>query len=133
VSEDALDELDHLVGGMSPYGASGAQHLLSSVSEYGAKYFNAITGPGGKSLRWLAVVPLADALTLPVCTLPPGVIVVPAFHGGLLGDDRVLPMVSAFLQGEQVAGTSRMRVAAEVITSAAAAWQMPDTRPACAA
>ena len=133
VSEDALDELNHLVGGMSPYGPSGAQHLLSSVSEYGAKYFNAITGPGGKSLRWLAVVPLADALTLPVCTLPPGVIVVPAFHGGLLGDERVLPMVSAFLQGEQVAGTSRMRVAAEVITSAAAAWQMPDTRPACAA
>lgn len=131
VSEDALDTLNHLVGGMSPYGASGAQHLLSSVSEFGAKYFTAIAGPDGKSLRWLAVVPLADALTLPDCTLPPGVVVVPAFHGGLLGDGRVLPMVSGFLQGQQVSGAARMRVAAEVISGAAAAWRMPDTRAAC--
>jgi hypothetical protein len=131
VSEDALDALNHLVGGMSPYGESGAQQLLASVSEFGAKYFDAIAGPGARPLRWMAVVPLADALTLPVCTLPPDVIVVPAFHGGLLGDDRVLPMVSGFLQGRQVTGADRMRVAAEVITGAAAAWRMPDTRSAC--
>ena len=133
VSEVALDELNHLVGGMSPYGESGAQQLLSSVSEFGAKYFDAIAGPGAKPLRWIAVVPLADALTLPVCTLPSDVIVVPAFHGGLLGDDRVLPMVSEFLEGRQVTGTGQMRVAAEVITGAAAAWRMPDTRSACPA
>jgi hypothetical protein len=79
------------------------------------------------------VVPLADALTLPVCTLPPDVVVVPAFHGGLLGDGSVLPMVSEFLSGQQVAGTSGMREAAEVITGAAAAWRMPDTRVTCPA
>jgi len=133
VSEEALNELNTLVGGMSPYGPSGAQHLLSSVSEFGAKYFAAVAGPGGKSLRWLAVVPLADALTLPVCTLPPGVVVVPAFHGGLLGDGRVLPMVAEFLSGQQVTGTSGMREAAEAITGAAAAWRMPDTRSTCPA
>jgi hypothetical protein len=77
------------------------------------------------------VVPLADALTLPVCGLPPDVIVVPAFHGGLLGDGSVLPMVSAFLEGQQVSGTPDMREAAEAITGAAAAWRMPDTRSAC--
>src|SRR6201996_6902402 len=91
VSEAALDELNHLVGGMSPYGPSGAQNLLSSVSEFGARYFDDMVsaaggGDGGKPIRWLAVVPLADAVTLPECGLPPGVIVVPAFHGGLLGD-----------------------------------------------
>ena len=133
VSEEALNELNDLVGGMSPYGPSGAQHLLSSVSEFGAKYFAAVAGPSGKSLRWLAVVPLADALTLPVCTLPPGVVVVPAFHGGLLGDGTVLPMVSEFLSGQQVTGTSDMREAAEVITGAATAWRMPDTSSACPA
>jgi len=131
VSEAALNELNHLAGEISPYGPSGAQHLIASVSEFGAKYFDTVSGESGKSLRWMAVVPLADALTLPVCTLPPDVIVVPAFHGGLLGDGSVLPMVSAFLEGQQVSGTPDMREAAEVITGAAAAWRMPDTRSAC--
>jgi hypothetical protein len=131
VSEDALNELNHLAGEISPYGPSGAEHLLSSVSEFGARYFNSVANQSGKSLRWLAVVPLADALTLPVCTLPPDVIVVPAFHGGLLGDGSVLPMVSAFLEGQQVSGTPDMREAAEILTGAAAAWRMPDTRSAC--
>ncbi len=134
VSEDALKELNHLVGGMSPYGPSGAQHLLDSVSRFGARYFAAATGPQGESIRWLAVIPLADALTLPVCGLPPDVVVVPAFHGGLLGDGSVLPMVSAFLAGRPAAAPGqdgRLRVAAEVITSVASAWRMPDTRSAC--
>ena len=131
VSEEALNELNHLAGEISPYGPSGAEQLLSSVSEFGARYFDTVANQSGKSLRWLAVVPLADALTLPVCTLPPDVIVVPAFHGGLLGDGNVLPMVSAFLEGQQVSGTPDMRDAAEIITGAAAAWRMPDTRSAC--
>jgi hypothetical protein len=131
VSEEALNELNHLAGEISPYGPSGAEQLLSSVSEFGARYFDTVANQSGKSLRWLAVVPLADALTLPVCTLPPDVIVVPAFHGGLLGDGSVLPMVSAFLEGQQVSGTPDMREAAEIITGAAAAWRMPDTRSAC--
>jgi hypothetical protein len=135
VSEDALNELNHLVGGMSPYGPGGAQHLLSSVSEFGAKYFRAVTGPSGKSIRWLAVVPLADAVTLPVCELPPDVLVVPAFHGGLLGDGSVLPIVSQFLAGHPASAPglneSRLRVAAEWITGAATAWRMPVTTAAC--
>jgi len=133
VSEAALNELNHLAGEISPYGPDGASDLLSSVSQFGAKYFQAVAGSSDKSFRWLAVVPLADALTLPVCTLPPDVVVVPAFHGGLLGDGSVLPMVSEFLAGQQVAGTSGMREAAEVITGAAAAWRMPDTRVTCPA
>jgi hypothetical protein len=137
VSEAALDELNRLVGGMSPYGPSGAQNLLSSVSEFGARYFEdmvtaAVGGDGGKPIRWLAVVPLADAVTLPACVLPPGVIVVPAFHGGLLGDPSVLPMVSAFLFGRNVtANDGQLREAAELITGAAAAWRMPDTDSDC--
>jgi hypothetical protein len=138
VSEAALDELNHLVGGISPYGPSGAENLLSSVSEFGARYFDdmittASRGTGGKPIRVLAVVPLADAVTLPECALPSGVIVVPAFHGGLLGDPAVLPMVSSFLSGQDVTspGNSQMREAAELITGAAAAWRMPDTGPAC--
>jgi len=135
VSEYALNELNRLVGGMSPYGASGAQHLISSVSEFGARYFDAVTGPQGKQIRWLAVIPLADAVTLPVCGLPKDVVVVPAFHGGLLGDGAVLPMVSDFLAGRPAVppgeDQGNLRVAAELITGVATAWRMPDTRSAC--
>jgi hypothetical protein len=62
------------------------------------------------------------------------VIVVPALHGGLLGDPTVLPMVSSFLSGHDVtvpAGDSQLREAAELISGAAAAWRMPETSSAC--
>jgi hypothetical protein len=142
VSEVALDELNHLIGSMSPYGPSGASELLSSVSEFGARYFAHVVtsagagkGANGSPIRWLAVVPLADAVTLPVCVLPQNVIVVPAFHGGLLGDPRVLPMVSDFLSGRQVTSAANkdggLRAAAEAIAGAATAWRMPQTTTAC--
>ena len=135
VSEYALDELNHLVGGMSPYGPGGAAELLNSVSEFGAQYFDRLTTSAGKGVRWLAVVPLADALTLPVCNLPPGVVLVPAFHGGLLGDASVLPMVSSFLAGHPADAPapeeSNLRTAAELLTGAADGWRMPQTTDAC--
>jgi hypothetical protein len=140
VSQEALDELNDLVGSMSPYGPGGAADLLNSVSEYGAKYFaDVATGAGlargadGKRIRWLSVVPLADAVTLPDCSLPSGVLVVPALHGGLLGDPTVLPMVTEFLSGHEVtdAGDAQLRSDAELISSAATAWRMPVTTSAC--
>jgi hypothetical protein len=140
VSEEALDELNSLVGSMSPYGPGGAADLLNSVSEFGAKYFaDVVDGAGlargadGKPIRWLSVVPLADAVTLPVCSLPTGVLVVPALHGGLLGDPTVLPMVAEFLSGHPVtdAGDAQLRSDAELITSVATAWRMPVTTSAC--
>jgi hypothetical protein len=133
ISGYALTELNRLIGRMSPYGSGGAQQLISSVSEFGAQYFTAVSHSRGT--RWLAVIPLADAITLPVCELPTGAIVVPAFHGGLLGHQDVEQMVSAFLNGEQVADDPQdeqhLRTAAELLTGAAAAWRMPATHPAC--
>jgi hypothetical protein len=136
VSEYALNELNHLISGISPYGPGGAQRLLSSVSEFGARYFDHLTAVGGNAIRWLAVIPLADALTLPVCELPSSVVLVPAFHGGLLGDASVLPMVASFLTGhavQQPGGQDggSLRAEAELLTGAATAWRMPETRFAC--
>jgi hypothetical protein len=131
VSEEALDELNYLIGSMSPFGPGGAADLLNSVSEFGARYFASAAAAleaDGKALHWLAVVPLADAVTLPVCELPSDVLVVPALHGGLLGDSSVLPVVAEFVSGRQVSqtGDSQLRDDAELITGAAAAWRMPD-------
>jgi hypothetical protein len=79
-------------------------------------------------------VPLADAVTLPVCDLPSNVIVLPALHGSLLGDYAVDRMAHRFLSDEDVAGAQQLRDTAEVIAAAAAAWRMPvlgQPGPAC--
>ncbi len=126
VPGDALSALVRVAGALSPFGESGAQRLIGSVGNDGAA-FSAEAARHGRRLRWLAVIPLADAVTLPVCDLPANVIVVPALHGGLFGDPSVDWLIGRFLTDKQVAGPQEMRDAAEVIAAAAAAWRMPAT------
>ncbi len=135
----ALTTLNSLVGGMSPYGHSGAQALIDSVSEVGASYFAQVSQDRG--LPWMAVVPLADAVTLPACPWPRNVIFVDALHGGLLGDGSVQRIVETFLATgappgrdlNELAGSTQrdLRTAARLISGAAAAWRMPQLQPAC--
>jgi len=135
----ALTTLNDLVGGMSPYGRSGAHALIESVSEVGASYFATVSRDTGRP--WLAVIPLADAVTLPACPWPRNVIFIDAFHGGLLGDHSVQQMIEAFLASgklpggdlaDLVGGSQRdLRSAAQLIAAAAAAWRMPDLHSAC--
>jgi hypothetical protein len=133
VPADLLNTLNNLVGGMTKYGSSGAQELIDSVSEVGASYFAMVSHD--KGLPWLAVVPLADAVTLPTCPWPHNMIFVDAFHGGLLGDASVRPMIVAFLAGGSVrtddTSQRQLRAAAQLIAAAATAWRMPELRPAC--
>src|SRR5215472_7040325 len=129
VSGGALSALVRVAGALSPYGESGAERLIGSVGSDGAA-FAAEAARHGRRLRWLAVIPLADAVTLPVCDLPSNVIVVPAMHDGLFGDPRVEGMIERFLSDRRVAGPEDMRDAAEVIAAAAAAWRMPVIGPA---
>jgi hypothetical protein len=135
VPGDALITLNNLVGGMSPYGSSGARELIDSVSQVGATYFASVSKDRG--IPWLAVIPLADAVTLPTCPWPPSVIFVAALHGGLLGHASVRQMVVSFLADGRVSPTGpsqqRLRNAAQLISSAAAAWRMPDFGSACPA
>ena len=133
VPGEALLTLNDLIGGMSPYGGAGAQALIDSVSEVGASYFDLISHDRG--LPWLAVVPLADATTLPACSWPRNVVFVGAFHGGLLGKVSVQQMVERFLANGSPGQDSRsqpgLRRAAEVISAAATAWRMPELHSAC--
>jgi hypothetical protein len=128
-----LARLDNLVGGISPYGSAGAQALIDSVSEVGASYFARASRDQGRP--WLAVVPLADAVTLPACSWPQNMIFVNAFHGGLLGDAPVQQMIEAFLANGTLSSASppeqQLRRAATLIAGAATAWRMPDLHPAC--
>jgi hypothetical protein len=133
VSGDALSELVNLAGSLSPFGESGAGRLIDSVRSDGAAYA-AAAARNGQRIRWLAVIPLADAVTLPVCGLPANAIVVPALHGSLLGDLAVVQMAHRFLTDQPVAGQQQLRDTAQAIAAIAAAWRMPAigaTGPAC--
>jgi hypothetical protein len=133
VSGDALSELVKMAGSLSPFGEAGAGRLIASVRSDGAAYAAAAVR-NGQRIRWLAVIPLADAVTLPVCGLPSNAIVVPAMHGSLLGDLAIDRMAHRFLSDQPVAGQQQLRDTAQVIAAAAAAWRMPvigATAPAC--
>ena len=132
VPADELRAMVWFVGGLSPFGSYGAQRLIDSVDEVGARF--AASAARHHPLRWLLLVPLADAVTLPVCPLPRDVRVVPALHGDLLGTPGVTTMVRGFLADGRVAEPDGYRATAEIVAAAAAAWRMPVTTaaaPAC--
>jgi hypothetical protein len=129
----ALTTLNDLIGGMSPYGSSGAQALIDSVSKVGARYFEQVSHE--RALPWLAVIPLADAVTLSDCPWPRNVIFVAAFHGGLLGNASVRQLVEGFLSrgtAQVQSGYQRqLRRTAQLIAAAATAWRMPELSASC--
>ena len=129
----ALTTLNDLIGGMSPYGSSGARALIDSVSEVGARYFEQVSHE--RALPWMAVIPLADAVTLSACPWPPNVIFVAAFHGGLLGNASVRQLVEGFLSRGtaqvQSAYQRQLRRTAQLIAAAATAWRMPELGASC--
>ena len=137
VPSDLLNTLNNLVGGMSPYGSSGAGELLDSISQVGARYFDSVSRD--HRVHWLAVVPLADAVTLPACPWPRNVVFVAALHGGLLGDPSIRALTVRFFSGDgfapaDVTGSQgRLRNAAQLIAGSAAAWRMPQLTPPCMA
>ncbi|HEY2519216.1 MAG TPA: hypothetical protein VGJ19_03825, partial [Streptosporangiaceae bacterium] len=126
----ALQAVVWFVGGLSPFGTSGAERLINSVNQVGARYAQAAIQENRlHPRRWLAVVPLADSLTLPACQLPAHTMVVAALHGGLLGDPGVRGTVRDFLAGRPVSTGSPLATAAEVVAQAASAWRMPQLSP----
>ena len=129
----ALTTLNNLIGSMSPYGSSGAGTLIDSVSQVGGRYFELVSRQ--RSLPWLVVIPLADAVTLSACPWPQNVIFIDGFHGGLLGHASVRQLVEAFLSGGTASPDSasqrELRTTAQLIASAATAWRMPELHQAC--
>jgi hypothetical protein len=123
VTGDELHAVVWFVGGLSPFGTSGAETLISSVNRVGARF--AAAAAKHARVRLLEVIPLADAVTLPACPLPRNVVVVPAFHGELLGDPAALRAVGEFLAHRPVRNVPVLRTTAEIMAAAASAWRMP--------
>jgi hypothetical protein len=132
IPADELRAVVWFVGGLSPFGSSGAQRLIDSVNAVGARY--AASAAQHHPVRMILLVPLADAVTLPVCPLPRNVFVIPALHGDLLGTPGVRRMVRGFLADGKVREPGRYKATAELVAAAAAAWRMPvitPPEPAC--
>jgi len=130
VPANELRAVVSFVGGLSPFGSSGAQRLIDSVNEVGARYAaSAASAARHQPLRMVLLVPLADAVTLPVCPLPRNVFVVPALHGDLLGTPQVKRMVRRFLADGAVRMPGKYNGTAELVAAAAAAWRMPEITP----
>jgi hypothetical protein len=127
VTGDELHALVWFVGGLSPFGTSGAETLINSVNSVGARF--AAAAAHTARVRLLEVIPLADAVTLPACPLPPNVVVVSAFHGELLGDPPALRAVRGFLDYQPVKSMPVLRTTAEIMAAAASAWRMPVHAP----
>jgi hypothetical protein len=127
VTGDELHALIWFVGGLSPFGTSGAEKLINSVNSVGARF--AAAAAHTARVRLLEVIPLADAVTLPACPLPPNVVVVSAFHGELLGDPAALRAVRGFLDHQPVKSMPVLRTTAEIMAAAASAWRMPAHAP----
>jgi hypothetical protein len=127
VTGDELRAMIWFVGGLSPFGTSGAETLINSVNKVGARF--AAAAAHHARLRLLEIVPLADAVTLPACPLPRNVVVIPAFHGELLGDPAALRALRGFLAHQPVKGVPGLRTTAEIMAAAASAWRMPEHAP----
>jgi hypothetical protein len=126
VAGGELGAVVSFIGSLSPYGATGAQRLISSVNRSGARFAAAALAAARDHIyRWLLVIPLADALTMPSCMLPADAVVVPALHGGLSGDPAVQSIVRGFLADHPVRGRPGMRELAQTFAAAGAAWRMP--------
>jgi hypothetical protein len=123
VPGDELQGVVWFIGGLSPFGTSGAQTLIESVNQVGAQF--AEQAARDHHLPWLELVPLADAVTLPACSLPSNVLVVPALHGALLDDPESLRMVRDFLTDHRVSAPPGLRTTAEIVAAAASAWRIP--------
>jgi hypothetical protein len=127
IPADELRAVVWFVGGLSPFGSSGAQRLIDSVNAVGARY--AASAARHRPLRMVLLVPLADAVTLPVCPLPRNVFVIPALHGDLLGTSAVKKMVRRFLADGSVRLPGKYNGTAELVAAAASAWRMPEITP----
>jgi hypothetical protein len=121
-----LREIGGLFRDLSGADLSADMPVVRSLIDHGPAVRDLLACPL-PDIRQLALFPLADAVATP----HPSQIgirseVVPAFHGGLLGDESVLRTVSTYLQDGKVSPAAIWPVAQQILRASAAAWQVPE-------
>jgi hypothetical protein len=136
----ALGALTDLLGNISPVDLPADGPFLRSIVDHAGELRNLLECP--TAAPEALVEPLADAVADGV---GPGhavrSVVVPAFHGGLLTDDRATHDIDILLSGGTVHTNPLVAAAERVIRLAAGPWQVPalplsldggTDRPTCA-
>jgi hypothetical protein len=120
-----LQGIDDLVQGISPIDLSPTDPFLRSIVTQAPELSSVLSCPVGR-VRQFELLPLADAVASPgpvPVSIP--TVVVPAFHGGLLGSATADRVIGEVLAGQRPDRTTGWDLADTVIRQASAAWQVP--------
>jgi hypothetical protein len=121
-----LRELGGLFRDLSGADMSADMPVVRTMMDHGPAVRGLLACPLPRT-RELALFPLADAVATPHPSqigIPSEV--VPAFHGGLLANDRIREAVSGYLEHGRVEPATVWPVAQEILRASAAAWQVPE-------
>lgn len=121
-----LRELGGLFRDLSGADMSADMPVVRTMMDHGPAVRGLLACPLPRT-RQLALFPLADAVATPHPSqigIPSEV--VPAFHGGLLANDRIREAVSGYLEHGRVKPATVWPVAQEILRASAAAWQVPE-------
>jgi hypothetical protein len=121
-----LQGLSDTVGAETTVDLAPSQPFLRSIVQDAPALRSVLSCPVA-GVRQYAVLPLADAVASGNAK-PLGIptAVVPAFHGGLLGDPNADAMIQDVLGGGSPSDSSLLSVAERIIGPASSAWQVPE-------
>jgi len=119
-----------VIGALGPVDVSADEPLFRSIVDLGPTVGSLLSCPP-PGVRAYAVLPIDEGVSAPA---PLDVAydhrVVPAFHGGLLGDDETARAVAAVLEGRPPPDESGWWAAVgDTVNALAAPWQAPGLEP----
>lgn len=129
VTGTVTDSIAGALGWIGPVDVSSDTPLfLSIVNEEPALSRLLRCPPPG--VRSFAVLPVDSGVSAPApIEIGYRHAVVPAFHGGLLGDGTTQDLIRAVLRGRPADGSGFWSFSADVVNAGAAAWQAPSLVP----
>lgn len=125
VTAYGLRALTASIDAVSPFELSPETPFLQSLVARGPSLDRVVSCPVA-GVEQAAIYPMADSVVGP--NLHPAsvdLIVVPAFHGGLLGDKGVRVQVRTLLAGNRPARNAFLRRAESIMSAASSAWRVP--------
>ena len=130
VSGTLLGGIAAALGTVGPVDVSADTPLFRSIVDEGPTLGALLSCPP-RGLRSFAVLPLDAGVAAPAPTeIAYDHEVVPAFHGGLLGDDTTARHVERVLAGKRVPeGSGFWAVLGDGVNALASGWQAPDLEP----
>lgn len=118
-----LRVIGEMIEGMAPFPVAVDGPLAQSLRERSASDSPETCAD---SIDIVAVIPLADSVSGRVSDdYDWEVVVLPAFHGGLLGRSDVQEMAVAWANGAEIDGSPLLETLDRVIAGSAAAWHVP--------